>query len=86
MLGRLCAITGATSYKGAWEKTVGASTSWIPGSSCVVKTFFAVLAYSMVLGDTFSALFETIGFNVSREKALVGLTLTVLLPLELAKR
>jgi amino acid permease len=35
----------------------------------------------MVLGDTFSALFSTFGMNVSREKALVGLTLTVLLPL-----
>ena len=81
LLGRLCAITGATSYKGAWEKTVGASTSWIPGSSCCIKTFFAVLAYSMVLGDTFAALFETVGLSVSREKALVGLTLTVLLPL-----
>ena len=81
LLGRLCAMTGATSYKSAWEKTVGASTAWIPGSSCVIKTFFAILAYSMVLGDTFSALFETFGFSVSREKALVGLTLTVLLPL-----
>jgi amino acid permease len=81
LLGRLCAITGASSYQGAWEETVGSSTAWIPGSSCVVKTFFAILAYSMVLGDTFSALFETFGFKVSREKALVGLTLTVLLPL-----
>jgi len=81
LLGRLCAMTGASSYKSAWEKTVGASTAWIPGSSCVIKTFFAILAYSMVLGDTFSALFETFGFSVSREKALVGLTLTVLLPL-----
>eukprot|EP00984_Skeletonema_dohrnii_P018767 scaffold8850_cov113-Skeletonema_dohrnii-CCMP3373.AAC.7 len=81
LLGRLCAMTGATSYKSAWEETVGASTAWIPGSSCVIKTFFAVLAYSMVLGDTFSALFETFGFNVSREKALIGLTVTVLMPL-----
>jgi amino acid permease len=85
LLGRLCAITGATSYRDAWSKSVGESTAWIPGSSCVIKTCFAVLAYSMVLGDTFSALFETIGMSVSREKALVGLTLTVLLPLCLLK-
>mmetsp|Transcript_2278 Transcript_2278/g.4835 ORF Transcript_2278/g.4835 Transcript_2278/m.4835 type:complete len:479 (+) Transcript_2278:70-1506(+) len=85
LLGRLCAITGATSYRGAWEKTVGESTAWIPGSSCVIKTFFAVLAYSLVLGDTFSALFKTLGMTVSREVSLIGLTLTVLLPLCLLK-
>lgn len=81
LLGRLCAMTGASSYRSAWEKSVGESTAWIPGVSCVVKTFFAVLAYSMVLGDTFSALFKTLGVSVSREAALVGLTITVLLPL-----
>jgi len=85
LLGRLCAITGATSYKSAWELSVGESTAWIPGSSCVIKTFFAILAYSMVLGDTFSALFRTFGLSVSREKALIGLTATVLLPLCMLK-
>ncbi|KAL7528283.1 hypothetical protein ACHAXR_004662, partial [Thalassiosira sp. AJA248-18] len=85
LLGRLCAITGATSYKTAWEKSVGESTAWIPGASVCFKTLLAVLAYSMVLGDTFSALFKTIGYTVSREVALVGLTLTVLLPLCLLK-
>lgn len=53
--------------------------------SCVVKTFFAILAYSMVLGDTFSALFTTIGMSVSRQTSLIGLTLVVLLPLCLLK-
>lgn len=81
LLGRLCAITGASSYRTAWEKTIGESTAWIPGTTVIVKTFFAILAYSMVLGDTFSALFQTLGMKVSREKALIGLTLTVLLPL-----
>ena len=85
LLGRLCAITGATSYRGAWEESVGESTAWIPGMSCVLKTFFAVLAYSMVLGDTFSALFKTVGLPVSREVALMGLTVVVLLPLCLLK-
>mmetsp|Transcript_16910 Transcript_16910/g.36686 ORF Transcript_16910/g.36686 Transcript_16910/m.36686 type:complete len:483 (-) Transcript_16910:151-1599(-) len=85
LIGRLCAITGATSYRGAWEKSVGPSTAWIPAVSCVVKTFFAILAYSMVLGDTFSALFTTIGMNVSRQTSLIGLTLVVLLPLCLLK-
>ncbi|KAL7544343.1 hypothetical protein ACHAWF_009787 [Thalassiosira exigua] len=67
------------------QKCVGASTAWIPGASSVIKTFLAILAYSMVLGDTFSSLFKTVGMTVSREAALVGLTVTVLLPLCLLK-
>lgn len=39
----------------------------------------------MVLGDTFSALFTTIGMSVSRQTSLIGLTLVVLLPLCLLK-
>eukprot|EP00569_Conticribra_weissflogii_P002944 CAMPEP_0171329142 /NCGR_PEP_ID=MMETSP0878-20121228/1070_1 /TAXON_ID=67004 /ORGANISM="Thalassiosira weissflogii, Strain CCMP1336" /LENGTH=472 /DNA_ID=CAMNT_0011829063 /DNA_START=100 /DNA_END=1518 /DNA_ORIENTATION=- len=85
LLGRLCAITGALSYRGAWEKAVGPNTAWIPAVSCVVKTFFAILAYSMVLGDTFKALFQTLGFEVSREVSLLGLTALVLLPLCMLK-
>jgi amino acid permease len=81
LLGRLCAITGGSSYRTVWERTIGESTAWVPGNTVIIKTFFAILAYSMVLGDTFSALFTTFGMKVSREKALVGLTLTVLLPL-----
>mmetsp|Transcript_28081 Transcript_28081/g.51339 ORF Transcript_28081/g.51339 Transcript_28081/m.51339 type:complete len:482 (+) Transcript_28081:108-1553(+) len=85
LIGRLCAISGATSYQNVWEKSVGESTAWIPGASTVMMTFLAVLAYSMVLGDTFSALFKTIGMSVSREVAMIGLTLTVILPLCLLK-
>ena len=39
----------------------------------------------MVLGDTFSALFKTFGFEVSRAVSLIGLTITVILPLCLLK-
>ena len=41
LIGRLCALTGATSYAGTWGKSVGEDTSWIPaGAVCVrAKTF-----------------------------------------------
>ena len=64
LLGRLCAITGASSYRGAWEASVGEATAWIPGSSCDIKTFLAVLAYSMVLGDAF------LGLGIGRPQTL----------------
>jgi hypothetical protein len=62
LIGRLCAITGASSYRGAWEKSVGASTAWIPAVSCVVKTFFAILAYSMVSTAAFKALSSRLNY------------------------
>lgn len=80
LIGKVCAYTGATSYRDAWSKSVGEGTSWIPAASCTVKTCLACLAFSMVLGDTFSALLST-----SRNPTLLVLTLAVLLPLCLLK-
>jgi len=80
LIGKVCAYTGATSYRDAWSKTVGESTSWIPAWSCPLKTFFACLAYSMVLGDTFSKLLGTV-----RNPTLLVVTGVILLPLCLLK-
>lgn len=80
LIGKVCAYTGATSYRDAWSKTVGEKTSWIPAWSATIKTFLACMAFSMVLGDTFSSLFRT-GRNVT----LLAVTVAVLLPLCLLK-
>lgn len=39
LIGKVCAYTGAKSYRDAWSKTVGESTSWIPAWSTTCKTF-----------------------------------------------
>lgn len=85
LIGRLCAITGATSYSGAWEKSVGEATAWIPAAACTCKTFVAILAYSMILAETFYGIFQSFGLSISRSQSLIGLTITVLLPLCLLK-
>jgi amino acid permease len=79
LIGRCCAYTGATSYREAWAKTVGAGTSWIPAVSATLKTFFACLAFSMVLADTFTGLLQRTASD--RTAVLVTLTSVVLLPL-----
>mmetsp|Transcript_10660 Transcript_10660/g.16002 ORF Transcript_10660/g.16002 Transcript_10660/m.16002 type:complete len:495 (-) Transcript_10660:116-1600(-) len=84
-IGRVCAMENATSYRDAWSKTVGESTSWIPAAICTFKTSSANLAYSMILADTFKALLSTVGVNLSRDVVLVGTTVSVLLPLCLLK-
>jgi len=80
IIGKVCAYTGATSYREAWAESVGPSTSWIPAWSAMLKTSFACLAISMVLGDTFSSLLGT-----ARTPTLVGMTVLILLPLCLMK-
>ena len=85
LLGRVCDLTGATTYREAWDLSVGKSTSWIPAACCTFKTGVANVAYSMILADTFKSLFFAAGFNLSRTSTLLGITSTVLLPLCLLK-
>lgn len=82
LIGRVCAYTGAESYREAWEKSVGESTSLLPAVSVTLKTMCAVLAYSMILADTFTSLFATMGIvGMTRTKTLFAITGGVLLPL-----
>lgn len=85
LIGRVCSYTGGQSYRDAWSKSVGSSTSWIPAVSCTLLTCFAVLSYSMILGDTGRALLMTAGVETTRTLAMLGITGTTLLPLCLLK-
>ena len=80
IIGRVCAYTGAKSYREAWSRSVGEGTSWIPAWSATCKTFLACLAYSMVLADAFSFLMDT-----ERNGTLIAFTLIILTPLCLMK-
>jgi amino acid permease len=85
LIGRVCSYVGASSYREAWQKSVGEKTSWIPAASCTFKTSIAILAYSMILADTFKSLFSSVGVAVSRSNTLYGVTGLVILPLCLLK-
>lgn len=85
LIGRVCSYTGAKSYRDAWVKTVGESSSWLPAGAVTFKTSCAVLAYSMILADTFKMLFATAGYSITRSNSLFGITGLVLLPLCLLK-
>ncbi|CAJ1966604.1 unnamed protein product [Cylindrotheca closterium] len=80
LIGKVCSYTGARSYREAWSLSVGEDSSWIPAWFGTLKTFLACLAFSMVLGDTFSSLLET-----DRNKTLLSVTLLILAPLCLKK-
>jgi amino acid permease len=77
IIGKVCSLTGATSYREAWSYTVGPTSSWVPAWSATLMTFMACLAFSMVLADTFSSLLG----STERTKVLLAVTTTILLPL-----
>jgi amino acid permease len=81
LIGRICAFTGASSYSEGWEKSVGEKSSWIPALACSLSTFAAILAYSMILAETFQGIATSVGLKASRTQSLVALTVTVLYPL-----
>jgi hypothetical protein len=85
LIGRVCSLTGTTSFRDAWSASISKETSFIPAWSVTAKTLCAVLAYSMILGDTFSSLAVTAGFAVSKQVTLIGVTGALLLPLCLLK-
>lgn len=82
LIGRVCALTGTTTYRRAWVESVGGGTGWIPAWSVTLKTTFAALAYSMILGDTFHSLLLTAGVTgIGKTATLAAVTAGVLLPL-----
>lgn len=85
LIGRVCAYTNTKSYRDAWSASVGKSTSWIPAVAVTFKTFCAILAYSMILGDTFVSLLTTAGVAATKIPTLLGVTGGILLPLCLLK-
>ena len=82
LIGRVCAASQATSYRQAWSRSVGPSSSWIPALACLLVTCCSVLTNSMIQADTIPSILKAYtGIQVSRTTGLLGVTLTVLLPL-----
>ena len=85
LIGRVCSYTNTKSYRDAWSATVGEKSSWIPAVAVTFKTICAILAYSMILGDTTVSLAATAGYQIAKVPATIILTSAVLLPLCLLK-
>lgn len=46
-----------------WDREIGASTSWLISLAVMLTCYGTCLAYSIILGDTFSSLAETAGLT-----------------------
>ena len=92
LIGQVCQATGSTSYREAWDRTVGAekkegetsASSNLVAVVVAMKTALACVAYSMILADSFQSLGIAAGLTgLTRTEALVCVTGLVLLPLSL---
>eukprot|EP00927_Polykrikos_kofoidii_P059260 TRINITY_DN54464_c0_g1_i1.p1 TRINITY_DN54464_c0_g1~~TRINITY_DN54464_c0_g1_i1.p1 ORF type:complete len:510 (+),score=65.77 TRINITY_DN54464_c0_g1_i1:95-1624(+) len=84
LIGKACADTGERTYKGLGEKLSGKRLALFMDIANLGKTFLTLLAYSLVIGDSFSSIFQSLGLPLwlaGRRQVLLGMTSFVLLPL-----
>eukprot|EP01039_Chlorochromonas_danica_P000091 gene92-98_t len=88
-IGKACAAHKATSFSEVWSKAVSPRTGSLLNGIIIFKTFFACLAFSIIIGDSFSSIFKSWSLPEAfsqRNNALLILTISVLLPLSLLRK
>ncbi len=92
LLGRICKMTMAASYREAWDRSAGTrggilkKISFLVPLSIIFIAGIGNVAYSMILADTVKSLAERFGYHISRTASLMTLTVFVLLPLCMVKK
>ena len=56
LIGKLCGETKSKTFRDIWAKTISPKSQNVVTIMCALKCFFGCLAYTIVLGDTLSAL------------------------------
>ena len=88
-IGKACRRHNVNGFASAWVKSTEHEKSAVAVTTMITfKTAFACLAYSIIIGDSFSAIFKSFGANEfvsNRNNVIVGLTSLLILPLCLLK-
>lgn len=58
-------LSRAGSIGELWDYEVGSSSSWLVSLAIILTCYGTSLAYSIILGDTFKSMAETVGLTVS---------------------
>eukprot|EP01041_Mallomonas_annulata_P008120 gene8120-16664_t len=88
LIGKACEQHKAKSFQEAWGKSVDPKSSWLISAGVTSMCFLASIAYSIIIGDSFTAIFKT--FNLpaimtQRTNVILLMTTLFLLPLSLLK-
>mmetsp|Transcript_28473 Transcript_28473/g.41574 ORF Transcript_28473/g.41574 Transcript_28473/m.41574 type:complete len:501 (-) Transcript_28473:264-1766(-) len=86
LMGRICNMTSTSSYRDAWEHSVGLRGSSLIAAITVFMAGLGNLAYSMILADTTRSLLAAVGIERSRTFSLIVVTVFALFPLCLVKQ
>ena len=63
-IGRVCRDTKSKSFQEAWANTVNPKSAWMISASITALCLLASLAYSIIIGDSFTALAQvSIGYH-----------------------
>ncbi len=62
-VGKICKEYNAKSFQEAWAKSVSPSSAKVISGVITALTFLAVLAYSIIIGDSFTTVFQVIDRN-----------------------
>ena len=87
-IGRACRLHDVRTFSDAWGKSVGPKSAVVISSVITLKTFFSCLAFSIIIGDSFSSIFKSFGLPAvltTRTNVILGLTSLVIFPLCLLK-
>lgn len=87
-IGRSCRLHGAKTFSEAWAKTFGPKSAVIISSVITFKTFFACLAYSIIIGDSFSSMLKSFGLPsalTQRSNVIMYIHALIIFPLCLQK-
>lgn len=86
-IGQACALHNSKTFSDAYQKSVKKSSKTL-STAITFKTFFTCLAYSIIIGDSFSQLFQSLGLPPilsGRTNVILILSTVVIFPLCLLK-
>lgn len=83
-IGKACQLHKVTSFSDAFAKSFNLTSGAAMSSIITFKTFFACLAYSIVIGDSFSQILQSFKVPLlysQRSNVIMGMTSLIIFPL-----
>jgi sodium-coupled neutral amino acid transporter 11 len=84
LIGKACEQHNASSFQDAWAKSVDPNSAWTISAGITAMCFLASIAYSIIIGDSFTSLAATFNlpaFFAQRSNIILAISAAVLLPL-----
>ena len=84
LIGKSCDLHKTSSFQETFAKSVSKKFAFLISIGITFKCFFASLAYSIIIGDSFTSLAKTFSLPTvfaSRSNVIIGITALILFPL-----